>query len=93
MAVHENGLNITAAARQLHTSQPGVSRQLKLLEEEPGEKDSRGQLIDHAQTERTTFVIARDGRIIATLSSADDKIKAAAHAEKSLAIVETLTRR
>ena len=34
VAVHENGLNITAAARQLHTSQPGVSRQLKLLEEE-----------------------------------------------------------
>ena len=33
VAVHENGLNITAAARQLHTSQPGVSRQLKLLEE------------------------------------------------------------
>jgi len=36
VAVHENGLNITAAARQLHTSQPGVSRQLKLLEEELG---------------------------------------------------------
>src|SRR5208337_136428 len=36
VAVHENGLNITAAARQLHTSQPGVSCQLKLLEEELG---------------------------------------------------------
>ena len=36
VAVHESGLNITAAARQLHTSQPGVSRQLKLLEEELG---------------------------------------------------------
>src|ERR1700690_3078475 len=36
VAVHENGLNITAAARQLHTPQPGVSRQLKLLEEELG---------------------------------------------------------
>jgi LysR family cys regulon transcriptional activator len=35
-AVHENNLNITLAARQLGTSQPGVSRQLKLLEEELG---------------------------------------------------------
>ncbi|MBS0612153.1 MAG: LysR family transcriptional regulator [Proteobacteria bacterium] len=36
VSVHENGLNITAAARQLHTSQPGVSRQLKMLEQELG---------------------------------------------------------
>jgi len=36
VAVHENGLNISAAARQVRTSQPGVSRQLKLLEEELG---------------------------------------------------------
>jgi LysR family cys regulon transcriptional activator len=36
VAVHENGLNITAAARELRTSQPGVSRQLKLLEAELG---------------------------------------------------------
>ena len=36
VAVHENGLNITTAARELRTSQPGVSRQLKLLESELG---------------------------------------------------------
>ena len=30
----DNGLNITAAADRLYTSQPGVSKQLKLLEEE-----------------------------------------------------------
>jgi LysR family transcriptional regulator, cys regulon transcriptional activator len=36
VAVHENGLNITAAARVLRTSQPGVSRQLKMFEEELG---------------------------------------------------------
>ena len=35
-AVVQNGLNITAAAQKLHTSQPGVSKQLKLLEEELG---------------------------------------------------------
>jgi LysR family transcriptional regulator, cys regulon transcriptional activator len=36
VAVHASQLNITAAARQLKTSQPGISRQLKQLEEELG---------------------------------------------------------
>jgi LysR family cys regulon transcriptional activator len=44
-AVAQNGLNITTAAKKLHTSQPGVSKQLKLLEEELGfpvfERDGR----------------------------------------------------
>lgn len=44
-AVVQNGLNITTAAKKLHTSQPGVSKQLKLLEEELGfpvfERDGR----------------------------------------------------
>jgi LysR family transcriptional regulator, cys regulon transcriptional activator len=35
-AVVQNDLNITTAARKLHTSQPGVSKQLRLLEEELG---------------------------------------------------------
>lgn len=35
-AIAENDLNITAAAERLHTSQPGVSKQLKLLEDELG---------------------------------------------------------
>ncbi|MGI9301106.1 MAG: LysR substrate-binding domain-containing protein [Gammaproteobacteria bacterium] len=35
-AVAENGLNISAAAARLYTSQPGISKQLKLLEEELG---------------------------------------------------------
>lgn len=36
IAIVDNGLNITAAADKLYTSQPGVSKQLKLLEEELG---------------------------------------------------------
>ncbi len=34
LAIADNGLNITAAAERLYTSQPGVSKQLKLLEQE-----------------------------------------------------------
>ncbi len=36
LAIAENGLNITAASEKLFTSQPGVSKQLKLFEEELG---------------------------------------------------------
>ena len=36
VTVAQNGLNITAAARVLHTSQPGISKQIRLLEEELG---------------------------------------------------------
>jgi LysR family cys regulon transcriptional activator len=36
LAIVDSGLNITAAAERLHTSQPGISKQLRLLEEELG---------------------------------------------------------
>ncbi|HEY7059580.1 MAG TPA: hypothetical protein VH458_23755, partial [Vicinamibacterales bacterium] len=53
-----------------------------------GMKDTRGVEIDHDFTERTTFVVAPDGKVLATLSSAEDKITPAAHVEKSLAVVQ-----
>ena len=36
IGVVDNGLNITAAAERLYTSQPGISKQLRRLEEEVG---------------------------------------------------------
>jgi LysR family cys regulon transcriptional activator len=36
LGVVDNGLNITSAAERLYTSQPGISKQLRLLEEEVG---------------------------------------------------------
>jgi peroxiredoxin len=54
-------------------------------------KDSKGQAIDHDFTERTTFVVTPDHKIVATLSSADDKINPAQHVEKSLDIVKQLS--
>jgi thioredoxin-dependent peroxiredoxin len=56
----------------------------------PGMKDSRGVEIDHDFTERTTFVVAPDGKIAATFSTSDDKIGPADHVQKSLAAVQQL---
>jgi peroxiredoxin len=56
----------------------------------PGLKDSRGEEIDHDFTERTTFIVAPDGKIAATLSTTDDKITPADHVMKSLAAVQQL---
>jgi thioredoxin-dependent peroxiredoxin len=63
---------------------------LKSGDAKPGIKDTRGVEIDHAFTERTTFVVTPDHKIAATLSTADDKISPAEHVEKSLAIVQQL---
>jgi len=63
------------------------SYDLKVMEGKPGFKDTRGVAIDHSFTERTTFVVSPDGKIVATLSSADDNISPADHAGKSLAVV------
>lgn len=59
----------------------------------PGMKDSRGVEIDHDFTERTTFVVAPDGKIAATFSTSDDKIGPADHVQKSLAAVQELAGR
>lgn len=67
-----------------------TSYELKSGAGKPGMKDSRGEDIGHDFTERTTFVISKDGTIAATLSSADDKISPAEHVEKSLAAVQQL---
>jgi thioredoxin-dependent peroxiredoxin len=55
-----------------------------------GMKDVRGADIDHDFIERVTFVIGKDHKIVATLSSADDKISPDQHVEKALEIVQKL---
>ena len=53
-----------------------------------GIKDVRGQDLTHGFIPRTTFVIGKDGKIIAVFSSVTDHISPAEHVEKSLAIVK-----
>jgi peroxiredoxin len=55
-----------------------------------GMKDVRGADIDHAFIERVTFVIGKDHTIVATLSSAADKLSPDQHVQKALEIVQKL---
>lgn len=56
-----------------------------------GMKDVKGSEINHAFIERVTYVIGKDHKIVATLSSADDKISPDQHVHKALEIVQKLT--
>jgi thioredoxin-dependent peroxiredoxin len=57
-----------------------------------GMKDVKGADIDHDFIERVTFVIGKDHKIIATLSSAEDKISPDQHVAKALEIVQKLAK-
>jgi len=52
-----------------------------------GAKDVRGVEIGHAFIERVTYVIGKDGKILAALSSKTDGLSPDQHVDKSLAIV------
>jgi len=56
-----------------------------------GMTDVKGDAIDHDFIERVTFVIGKDHKIIAALSSKDDGLSPDQHVSKSLAIVQQLT--
>jgi peroxiredoxin len=55
-----------------------------------GMTDVKGDAIDHDFIERETFVIGKDHKIIAALSSKDDGLSPDQHVAKSLAIVQQL---
>ena len=55
-----------------------------------GAKDNKGQDLNHVLIERVTYVIGRDGKILATMSSSQDKISPVEHVEKSLAMVQEI---
>ncbi len=55
-----------------------------------GIKDLKGQDLTHGFIPRTTFVIDKQGKIVAVFSSQNDHISATDHVDKSLAIVKGL---
>jgi len=67
-----------------------ASYELKVEAAQSGVTDVRGVAINHAFISRTTFVINRDGKIVATLSSEADHLHPEDHVKKSLAIVQQL---
>jgi peroxiredoxin len=73
------------ADRKIATSYDLTSASAK-----PSQKDVRGAEIGHDFIERVTFVIGKDHKVIATLSSAADKISPDQHVEKALEIVQKL---
>ena len=69
-----------------------VSYKLSVSKPREGAKDNKGNSLDHAIIERVTYVIGRDGKVLATLSSAQDKLSPIDHVEKSLVLVQGLKR-
>jgi len=63
---------------------------LKLIPPQSGVKDVRGKQVTHGFIPRTTFVINKKDKIIATFSSKRDHISPDEHVKKALAIVKGL---
>lgn len=63
---------------------------LKLIPPRPGIKDVRGDKVTHGFIPRTTFVIDKNGKIVAVFSSKTDHISPDEHVKKALAIVKGL---
>ncbi|WP_196138506.1 LysR family transcriptional regulator [Aliikangiella sp. G2MR2-5] len=63
LAIAESGLNITQASEKLYTSQPGVSKQLRLLEDELG-------IQIFARNGKNLVGVTDEGRVILEKASA-----------------------
>lgn len=90
VAVVDNGLNITAAAQSLFTSQPGVSKQIKLLEDELSLQlfERKGKSLA-ALTEAGTAVVKRARKILTEVDNIKSLSQEMAGAERGELIVAT----
>jgi thioredoxin-dependent peroxiredoxin len=60
---------------------------LKVTDARPGMKNTKGVEIDHGFTERTTFIITKDGKVAATVGGVSPK----ENVDKSLELVQKLS--
>jgi peroxiredoxin len=66
------------------------SYDLKVTPGAAGRKDVKGNEIGHGFIERVTFVVGKDHKILAVMSSADDKISPDQHVDKALEMVQKM---
>ena len=64
-----------------------TSYNLTVRQPGPGAKDNKGNDLTHAIIERVTYVVGKNGKILATMSSTVDKLTPVEHVDKSLAVV------
>ncbi len=72
------------------SGQIAASYNLATSAHKSGMSDVRGEPIDHDFIERVTFVVGKDHKIIAALSSKDDHLTPDEHVKKSLEVVQQL---
>ncbi len=63
------------------------SYDLTIRQPGPGAKDNKGNDLTHAIIERVTYVVGKNGKILATMSSTLDKLTPVEHVDKSMAVV------
>ena len=96
LAIVDSGLNITAAAERLYTSQPGVSKQMKLLEDELGLTlfRRRGKSLG-ALTAEGEEVVARARRVlqeVQAIRTLSDRVYHQSRGELSIGTTHTQAR-
>jgi thioredoxin-dependent peroxiredoxin len=64
-----------------------TSYNLQVSQPKEGAKDNQGNALTHAIIERVTYVIGKDGKVQAVMSSKADSLSPDAHVHKSLEIV------
>jgi len=67
-----------------------ASYNLKVTPPRAGAKDVKGNEIGHGFIERVTFIVGKDGKVLQTLSQADDKLSPVDLVDHSLAFVQGL---